>query len=151
METTHAQRIDDGGAPPSWSLTEGLLLAGAVYAGIATGFAGLAYPTQAEGSLVKTDGMPDKALIPSLLTLSDVMATGWHAAVAAGVRRGGTAVVVGDGAEAGARALGASLGQGWRFGRPTTFVSSVLAMAAALLDVAGYGDAAAVVEDPTSR
>ena len=27
----------------------------------------------------------------------------------------------------------------------------VLAMAAALLDVAGYGDAAAVVEDPTSR
>lgn len=28
METTHAQRIDDGGAPPTWSLTEGLLLAG---------------------------------------------------------------------------------------------------------------------------
>ena len=42
--------------------------------------------------------MPDDALIPSLLTLSDVMATGWHAAVAAGVRPGGTAVVVGDGA-----------------------------------------------------
>jgi threonine dehydrogenase-like Zn-dependent dehydrogenase len=37
-------------------------------------------------------------MIPSLLTLSDVMATGWHAAVAAGVRQGGTAVVVGDGA-----------------------------------------------------
>lgn len=54
--------------------------------------------TQAEGSLVKTDGMPDAAMIPSLLTLSDVMATGWHAAVAAGVREGGTAVVVGDGA-----------------------------------------------------
>jgi threonine dehydrogenase-like Zn-dependent dehydrogenase len=54
--------------------------------------------TQAEGSLVKTDGMPDPAMIPSLLTLSDVMATGWHAAVAAGVRKGGTAVVVGDGA-----------------------------------------------------
>ncbi len=30
-----------------------LLLAGAVYAGIATGFAGLAYPTQAEGSQVR--------------------------------------------------------------------------------------------------
>ncbi|MDW7602592.1 potassium-transporting ATPase subunit KdpC, partial [Stenotrophomonas maltophilia] len=30
-----------------------LLLAGAVYAGIATGFAGLAYPTQAEGSLLR--------------------------------------------------------------------------------------------------
>ena len=42
--------------------------------------------------------MPDAACIPSLLTLSDVMATGWHAAVAAGVRQGGTAVVVGDGA-----------------------------------------------------
>ena len=54
--------------------------------------------TQADGSLVKTDGMPDATLIPSLLTLSDVMATGWHAAVAAGVRPGGTAVVIGDGA-----------------------------------------------------
>ena len=53
---------------------------------------------QADGSLVKTDGMPDDELIPSLLALSDVMATGWHAAVAAGVREGGTAVVVGDGA-----------------------------------------------------
>ncbi|GAA1929122.1 zinc-dependent alcohol dehydrogenase family protein [Nocardioides hwasunensis] len=54
--------------------------------------------TQADGSLVATDGMPDDHLIPSLLALSDVMATGWHAAVAAGVRPGGTAVVVGDGA-----------------------------------------------------
>ncbi len=53
---------------------------------------------QAEGSMVKTDGMPDESLIPSLLALSDVMATGWHAAVAAGVSKGGTAVVVGDGA-----------------------------------------------------
>ena len=54
--------------------------------------------TQADGSLVKTDGMPDASLIPSLLSLSDVMATGWHAAVTAGVRPGGTAVVIGDGA-----------------------------------------------------
>src|SRR6478735_9536805 len=53
---------------------------------------------QADGSLVKTDGMPDPAMIPSLLTLSDVMATGWHAAVTSRVRPGGTAVVVGDGA-----------------------------------------------------
>ncbi|MGZ4436617.1 MAG: zinc-dependent alcohol dehydrogenase family protein [Nocardioides sp.] len=53
---------------------------------------------QADGSLVKTDGMPDASLVPSLLTLADVMATGWHAAVAAGVRKGGTAVVIGDGA-----------------------------------------------------
>jgi threonine dehydrogenase-like Zn-dependent dehydrogenase len=63
-----------------------------------SGQAEYARVTQAEGSLVKTDGMPDPAMIPSLLTLSDVMATGWHAAVAAGVRKGGTAVVVGDGA-----------------------------------------------------
>ncbi len=54
--------------------------------------------TQADGSLVKTDAMPDASLIPSLLTLSDVLPTGWHAAVAAGVRPGGTAVVIGDGA-----------------------------------------------------
>lgn len=54
--------------------------------------------TQADGSLVKTDGMPDDAMLPSLLTLSDVLPTGWHAAVSAGVRPGGTAVVIGDGA-----------------------------------------------------
>lgn len=53
---------------------------------------------QAEGSLVKTEGMPDESMIPSLLALSDVMATGWHAAVASDVRPGSTAVVVGDGA-----------------------------------------------------
>jgi len=54
--------------------------------------------TQAEGSLVKTDGMPDPDLIPSLLALSDVFPTGWHCAVAAGVKKGDTVVVVGDGA-----------------------------------------------------
>ncbi len=54
--------------------------------------------TQAEGSLVKTGDLPDSSMIPSLLALSDVMPTGWHAAVAAGVPEGGTAVVVGDGA-----------------------------------------------------
>jgi threonine dehydrogenase-like Zn-dependent dehydrogenase len=63
-----------------------------------SGQAEYARVTQADGSLVKTDGMPDASLIPSLLALADVMATGWHAAVAAGVRRGSTAVVVGDGA-----------------------------------------------------
>lgn len=52
----------------------------------------------ADGSLVATDGMPEESLLPSLLTLTDVMATGWHAAVAAGVRPGGSVVVVGDGA-----------------------------------------------------
>jgi threonine dehydrogenase-like Zn-dependent dehydrogenase len=54
--------------------------------------------TQADGSLVKTDGVPDAALLPSVLSISDVMPTGWHAAVSAGVRPGGTAVVIGDGA-----------------------------------------------------
>ena len=54
--------------------------------------------TQADGSLVKTPGMPAADLVPSLLTLTDVMATGWHAAVCAGVRTGSTVVVVGDGA-----------------------------------------------------
>lgn len=54
--------------------------------------------TQAEGSLVKTDGMPDPEMVPSLLTLSDVFPTGWHCAVSAGVKKGDTVVVVGDGA-----------------------------------------------------
>lgn len=66
--------------------------------GTSSGQAELTRVTQADGSLVKTDGMPDDALVPSLLALTDVMATGWHAAVAAGVRAGSTAVVVGDGA-----------------------------------------------------
>lgn len=43
-------------------------------------------------------GPVDDALIPHLLTLSDVMGTGHHAAVSAGVRKGDTVVVVGDGA-----------------------------------------------------
>ncbi|RNM11160.1 zinc-dependent alcohol dehydrogenase family protein [Nocardioides pocheonensis] len=54
--------------------------------------------SQAEGSLVKTDGPPDATMIPSLLTLADVFPTGWHCAVSAGVRKGDTVVVVGDGA-----------------------------------------------------
>ncbi|MCW2856313.1 MAG: dehydrogenase [Marmoricola sp.] len=53
---------------------------------------------QAEGSLIKTDGLPDAALIPSLLTLADVFPTGWHCAVSARVKPGDTVVVVGDGA-----------------------------------------------------
>jgi threonine dehydrogenase-like Zn-dependent dehydrogenase len=40
----------------------------------------------------------DVGMVPSLLTLSDVMGTGWFAAEAANVKPGGTAVVVGDGA-----------------------------------------------------
>jgi threonine dehydrogenase-like Zn-dependent dehydrogenase len=52
----------------------------------------------ADGTLVATPEVPTKDLIPSLLTLSDVMGTGWFAAVAANVRAGTTVVVVGDGA-----------------------------------------------------
>ena len=52
----------------------------------------------ADGTLLATPEQPDDALVPHLLALSDVMATGWHAAVSAGVREGGTVVVVGDGA-----------------------------------------------------
>lgn len=63
-----------------------------------SGQAEYALVTQAEGSLVKTDGMPDESMIPALLTLADVFPTGYHAAVSAQVRPGGTAVVVGDGA-----------------------------------------------------
>ncbi len=67
--------------------------------GVTTGGRGeYAKVHQAQGSLVKTDGMPDPDMIPSLLALTDVMATGWHAAVAARVEPGCIAVVVGDGA-----------------------------------------------------
>ena len=53
---------------------------------------------QADGTLLATPEAPPDDLIPSLLALSDVMATGWFAAVSAGVEPGMTAVVVGDGA-----------------------------------------------------
>jgi threonine dehydrogenase-like Zn-dependent dehydrogenase len=52
----------------------------------------------ADGTLVATPEMPSNDLIPSLLTVSDVMSTGWFAAEAAAVKPGKTAVVVGDGA-----------------------------------------------------
>jgi threonine dehydrogenase-like Zn-dependent dehydrogenase len=47
---------------------------------------------------VATPEHPDEDLMPDILALSDVMCTGWHAAVSAGVTPGSTAVVVGDGA-----------------------------------------------------
>src|SRR5438477_6930242 len=53
---------------------------------------------QAEGTLVVLPVGEDDALMPSLLTLSDVLGTGHHAAVAAGVGPGKTVAVVGDGA-----------------------------------------------------
>ena len=53
---------------------------------------------QADGTLVVLPVGEDDALMPSLLTLSDVMGTGHHAAVAAKVAPGKTVAVVGDGA-----------------------------------------------------
>ncbi len=52
----------------------------------------------ADGTLVRTPGVPSNDLIPSLLTTSDVLCTGWFAADAANVKPGSTVVVVGDGA-----------------------------------------------------
>jgi len=53
---------------------------------------------QADGTLVVLPVDKDDALMPSLLTLSDVMATGHHAALSAEAGRGKTVAVVGDGA-----------------------------------------------------
>ena len=52
----------------------------------------------ADGTLVATDDLPPKELIPSLLATSDVLGTGWFAADAANVKPGSTVLVVGDGA-----------------------------------------------------
>ena len=53
---------------------------------------------QADGTLVVLPVGKDDALMPSLLTLSDVMGTGHHAALSASVGPGKTVAVVGDGA-----------------------------------------------------
>ncbi len=52
----------------------------------------------ADGTLVATPGFPPPELLPSLLTISDVLGTGWFAADAANVEPGATVAVVGDGA-----------------------------------------------------
>jgi len=52
----------------------------------------------ADGTLFVLPVGEDDALMPSLLTLSDVMGTGHHAALAASVAPGTTAAIVGDGA-----------------------------------------------------
>ena len=53
---------------------------------------------QAQGTLVKLPVSQDDALLPSLLTLSDVFPTGHHCAVTAGVSPRTTVTVIGDGA-----------------------------------------------------
>jgi threonine dehydrogenase-like Zn-dependent dehydrogenase len=52
----------------------------------------------ADGTLFVLPVAADNALMPSLLTLSDVMGTGHHAAVSARVSRGKKVAVIGDGA-----------------------------------------------------
>ncbi|MGG5260109.1 alcohol dehydrogenase catalytic domain-containing protein [Phycicoccus avicenniae] len=55
----------------------------------------------ADGTLVPVPGVTpdtDEALLASVLTLSDVYGTGWHAAVRGGVTAGSTVTVIGDGA-----------------------------------------------------
>ena len=56
----------------------------------------------ADGTLVKVPDLDptttDDGLLASLLTLSDVYGTGWHAAHRAGVSTGDTVAVIGDGA-----------------------------------------------------
>lgn len=52
----------------------------------------------ADGTLAVVPGPVGDDEIPGLLTLSDVMGTGYHAAVSAGVTAGDTVAVVGDGA-----------------------------------------------------
>jgi threonine dehydrogenase-like Zn-dependent dehydrogenase len=52
----------------------------------------------ADGTLVATPELPPDDLLPSLLSASDVLGTGWFAADAAAVGPGKTVAVVGDGA-----------------------------------------------------
>ncbi len=52
----------------------------------------------ADGTLAKLPAAPDPSLMPSLLTLSDVLGTGYHAAIRGGVEPGMSVTVIGDGA-----------------------------------------------------
>jgi threonine dehydrogenase-like Zn-dependent dehydrogenase len=52
----------------------------------------------ADGTLVATPGLPPDDMVPSLLSASDVLGTGWFGAVAAAAGPGKTVAVVGDGA-----------------------------------------------------
>ena len=52
----------------------------------------------ADGTLVATPDLPAADLVPSLLSASDVLGTGWFGAVAADAGPGKTVAVVGDGA-----------------------------------------------------
>ncbi|MGC5076479.1 zinc-binding dehydrogenase [Agrococcus sp. DT81.2] len=64
----------------------------------ASGQAELTRVTNADATCFVLDEAPDAEQHAAVLALSDVLPTGYHAAVSAGVARGSTAVVVGDGA-----------------------------------------------------
>ncbi|WUI04178.1 alcohol dehydrogenase catalytic domain-containing protein [Spirillospora sp. NBC_00431] len=53
---------------------------------------------QADGTLIKLPVGADDPVIPSVMALSDVLPTGHHAAVTAGVGKGSVVAVIGDGA-----------------------------------------------------
>jgi threonine dehydrogenase-like Zn-dependent dehydrogenase len=53
---------------------------------------------QAQGTLVKLPVAEDSVLLPSLLSLSDVLPTGYHCAHTAGITPRTTVTVIGDGA-----------------------------------------------------
>src|ERR1700709_2772292 len=59
----------------------------------------------ADGTLVATPEVPDDKYVPSLLAASDVLGTGWFAAVAAEAGPGKTVAVLGDGAAGPLRTL----------------------------------------------
>ena len=67
-------------------------------AGVGGGQAEAVRVPLADGTLVKVPGTVDESQYASLLTLSDVYGTGWHAATRAGVTAGTTVTVIGDGA-----------------------------------------------------
>ena len=76
--------------------------AGCLNLGMTQGGQGeLVRATQADGSLVEIPLAPDEVddrMVAALMTLADVLPTGWHAAVSARVEPGSSVVVVGDGA-----------------------------------------------------
>lgn len=84
----------------------------------------------ADWALVKVPGSPDdysEGMLKSLLTLADVMATGYHAAKTAHVKSVDKVVVVGDGADAVLECVGAQGSTDQAFGvvRPGGFIGRV--------------------------
>jgi threonine dehydrogenase-like Zn-dependent dehydrogenase len=68
------------------------------FGGVGGGQAEAIRVPQAAGTLVKLPVAGDSALLPSLLTLADVLCTGHHCAVKAGIGPGTSVTVIGDGA-----------------------------------------------------